>query len=210
MDNGSQHLSEPSFVSLLGGIANDAKELLLQELALTKLEVQNELSKAKSAAIVLRIGIGTIVTGGILLMLALVHVLEAFTMVPLWGCYGIVGGVVVILGGVLLATGKTKTEKLDSGAAANGGEDKGECAMADKADDIQQGIKKGRQDIADTRSAITDKLTVLEDRVQETVNGVKRTFDLHYQVKQRPWLLFGGSLLVGYTLGLRGGVKRAR
>ena len=28
MDNGSQNLSEPSFVSLLGGIANDAKELL--------------------------------------------------------------------------------------------------------------------------------------------------------------------------------------
>ena len=81
--------------------------------------------------------------------------------------------------------------------------------MADKADDIQQGIKKGRQDIADTRSAITEKLTVLEERVQETVNGVKRTFDLHYQVKQRPWLLFGGSLLVGYMLGLRGGSSSA-
>ena len=100
-------------MSLLGGIANDAKELLLQELALTKLEVQNELDKAKSAAIVLSIGIGTIVTGGILLMLMAVHVLAALTMVPLWGCYGIVGGVVVILGGVLLATGKTKTEKLE-------------------------------------------------------------------------------------------------
>jgi hypothetical protein len=33
MDNGSQHISEPSFASLLGGIANDAKDLLLQEVA---------------------------------------------------------------------------------------------------------------------------------------------------------------------------------
>ena len=77
--------------------------------------------------------------------------------------------------------------------------------MADKADDIRQEIRKGRQDIADTRSAITEKLAILEDRVQETVNGVKHTFDLHYQVKQRPWLMFGGSLLVGYTLGDWGG-----
>ena len=79
--------------------------------------------------------------------------------------------------------------------------------MADKADDIQQEIKKGRQDIADTRSAITDKLVVLEDRVQETVDGVKHTFDLHYQVKQRPWLMFGGSVLVGCALGHRGNVS---
>ena len=34
-------------------------------------------------------------------------------MVPLWGCYGIVGSVLVVLGGVLLATGKTKAEDLD-------------------------------------------------------------------------------------------------
>ena len=76
--------------------------------------------------------------------------------------------------------------------------------MADKADDIRQELEKGRQDIAATRSALTGKLVVLGDRVQETVDGVKHTFDLHYQVKQRPWLMFGASLLVGYALGRRG------
>jgi hypothetical protein len=113
MDNGSQHLSAPSFVSLLGGIANDATELLLREVALTKLEVQYELRKAKTAAISLGIGMGTIATGGILLMLMLVHVLAALTVVPLWGCYGIVGTVLVVLGAVLLVAGKTKAEELD-------------------------------------------------------------------------------------------------
>jgi hypothetical protein len=73
--------------------------------------------------------------------------------------------------------------------------------MADKADDMRQEIRKGRQDIAHTRSAITEKLAILEDRVQETVDGVKHTLDLRYQVKQRPWQMVGGSLLVGYTLG---------
>ena len=113
MKNGSQHLSAPSFVSLLGGIANDATELLLREVALTKLEVQYELRKAKTAAIALGIGIGTIATGGILLMLMLVHVLAALTVVPLWGCYGIVGSTLVVLGAVLLAAGKTKAKELD-------------------------------------------------------------------------------------------------
>jgi hypothetical protein len=113
MDTGSQHLSEPSFVSLLGGIANDARELLLQEVALIKLEVQYELLKAKTAATSLGIGIGIIAMGGLLLMLMLVHVLAAFTVVPLWGCYGIVGTPLVLLGGVLLAMGKTKAEEVD-------------------------------------------------------------------------------------------------
>jgi uncharacterized membrane protein len=81
--------------------------------ALTKLEVQYELRKAKAAAISLGIGIGTIATGGILLMLMLVHVLAALTVVPLWGCYGIVGSVLVVLGAVLLVAGKTKAEELD-------------------------------------------------------------------------------------------------
>src|SRR3990172_13416368 len=112
MDNGSQ-LSAPSFVSLLGGIANDAAELLLREVALTKLEMREERRKAKTAAIALGIGIGTIAMGGILLMLMLVHVLAALTVVPLWGCYGIVGSTLVVLGGVLLAASKTKAEELD-------------------------------------------------------------------------------------------------
>jgi len=86
MDNVSQHRSEPSFVALLGGIANDAKELLLQEVALTRLQVRYELRKAKTAAIAWGSGIGTIAMRGILLMLMLVHVLAAWTLVPLWGC----------------------------------------------------------------------------------------------------------------------------
>jgi hypothetical protein len=58
MESGSQRRSGPSFVSLIGGIANDAKQLLVQEVALAKLEVQYELRKVKTKAIALGIGIG--------------------------------------------------------------------------------------------------------------------------------------------------------
>lgn len=113
MNNGSHHTSEPSVVALLGSLANDAKDLLGQELTLAKLEVQDELRKAKAAAITLGIGIGVVAVGGMLLMLMLVQVLVVFTEVPLWGCYGIVGSGLVVLGGVLLAVGKTKAEEIN-------------------------------------------------------------------------------------------------
>jgi hypothetical protein len=34
-------------------------------------------------------------------------------VVPLWGCYGIAGSALVILGGVVLAAGRTNAEELD-------------------------------------------------------------------------------------------------
>jgi len=113
MDDATQQLPEPSFMSLLGGIVNDAKALLMQEVALVKLEARYELRKAKTAAIALGIGIGIFAAGGILLALMLVHMLAALTVMPLWGCYGIVGIGLFALGGVLLFAGKTKAEELD-------------------------------------------------------------------------------------------------
>ena len=113
MENGSQHISEPSLVSLVGGIINDARDLLVQEWTMTKLEVQEELRKAKTAAIALGIGIGVVAVGEMLLMFMLVQVLVAFTGIPLWECYGLVGSGLVILGAGLLAVGKHKAEKLD-------------------------------------------------------------------------------------------------
>jgi putative superfamily III holin-X len=114
MERVSPHRVGSSFVSLIGGIANDAKDLLLQEVALTKLEVQNELRKAKSKAIALGIGLGISTLGGICLVLTLVHLLSALTAIPLWGCYGIVGSLLIVVGGVLLVAAKTKADELDA------------------------------------------------------------------------------------------------
>jgi FtsH-binding integral membrane protein len=112
MERVSPHRVGPSFVSLIGGIANDAKDLLLQEVALTKLEVQDELRKAKSKAIALGIGIGVSALGGLCLVLTLVHLLSSSTSIPLWGCYGIVGSLLIVVGGVLLVAATTKADEL--------------------------------------------------------------------------------------------------
>ena len=73
MANGAPHTLEPSVRALLGGIVNDAKELLGQEVALLKLEGQAELRSAKTAAMTLGIGIAVVAGGAMLLMLMLVH-----------------------------------------------------------------------------------------------------------------------------------------
>jgi hypothetical protein len=113
MDNRSPRPVAPSLAALLGGIMKDAKDLLVQELTLAKLEGQDEVRQIKTAALSLGIGVGVAAVGGILLSVMLVHVLAAYTDIPLWGCYGIVGSVFGVLGWVLLASGKHKIEEID-------------------------------------------------------------------------------------------------
>ena len=91
----------------------------------------------------------------------------------------------------------------------------------DQTDDrIQQDIK----DILQTRMAISDKLEMLEHRVEEKVErsrtavkelvdhtaGVvegmmdktKMTLDPLHQFSQRPWVVLGGAVMLGYIAGL--------
>jgi Putative Actinobacterial Holin-X, holin superfamily III len=96
----------------LRGLASDAKSLMRQELALAKHEVYNELGKTKTALLSLSLGIGIAAIGGLLLIIMLVHLLHALTQLPLWACYGIVGGVLSVLGGVLLYHGKEKIAQI--------------------------------------------------------------------------------------------------
>jgi Putative Actinobacterial Holin-X, holin superfamily III len=60
----------------------------------------------------LGIGIGLAAIGGWLLILMLVHLVHAFTALPLWACYGIVGGLFAVGGIVLLVLGKNKLARI--------------------------------------------------------------------------------------------------
>jgi len=104
-------LSEPSLSSLVGGIINDFQSLMKQEAALARREIADELRKAKQAAISLGIGVGILAIGGLLLIFMLVHLLSwAVPAIPLWACYGIIGGLLILAGGALLLRAKAKAE----------------------------------------------------------------------------------------------------
>jgi hypothetical protein len=87
-------------------------------------------------------------------------------------------------------------------------------------DRIQEDVK----DILATRMAIADKLEMLERRVEErmersrlavkelvdhtadvvedVMDKTKRTFDPIHQFRERPWLILGGAIALGYLVGM--------
>jgi hypothetical protein len=97
---------------LLDGLLKDLKTLVVQELRLATHEVREELGKAKSAAISLAAGLGLVAVGGLLLILMLVHLLQALTDLPLWACYAIVGGAIAGAGAWLLIKAKSAVEDI--------------------------------------------------------------------------------------------------
>ena len=102
----------PSVAALLDGLWNDVKTLVVQELRLAVHEVQEEMGKAKSAAVSLAAGIGLVAVGGLLLILMLVHLLQALTDLPLWACYAIVGGAISGAGAWLMLRAKNTAEDI--------------------------------------------------------------------------------------------------
>jgi len=95
-----------TFASLLEGLIGDIKTLLREEIRLAKDEIQAEVSKLKTAGVSVIIGAGPAAVGGLLLIFMLVHLLQAVTDLPLWVCYGIVGGLLVSSAALLLFKAK--------------------------------------------------------------------------------------------------------
>lgn len=70
---------------------------------------------------------------------------------------------------------------------------------------MDQSTRDVQQDRERARTAITEKIELLEESVRNRVEGaktaVKRNFDLRYHVHQRPWQMFGLSIMAGYFIG---------
>lgn len=110
MEEKVSHLLKPTFASLIDGLISDFKTLIGQEIQLAKHEVRTELGKVRSSLLLLGTGIGLSLVGALLLVGMLVWIVEALTHLPLWACYGIVGGTFVIIGLILMFRGKRQAE----------------------------------------------------------------------------------------------------
>jgi hypothetical protein len=96
----------PSLAALFMDLLDDAKCLINQEVRLARHEFQESLGNAKSAAVGMSVGIGLLAVSGLLLIVMLVHMLQAFTDLPLWVCYGIVGVMIGVTGAFFLVKGQ--------------------------------------------------------------------------------------------------------
>jgi ElaB/YqjD/DUF883 family membrane-anchored ribosome-binding protein len=70
---------------------------------------------------------------------------------------------------------------------------------------MDQLINQNLEERDQTRVALTHKLETLELRLRDSIDKVKETIkksvDVPYQVKQRPWTTFGLSMLLGCAAG---------
>jgi hypothetical protein len=109
MAPGADKIPRPSVISLVRGIIDDAKQLLLAQYEFRKYQTLQRVTKAKTVALWIGIGIALAGAGGLLIILMVVHLLYAYLDLPLWASYGIVGIVLLAAGGVFLYGGKNLT-----------------------------------------------------------------------------------------------------
>ena len=105
----------PTMTSLVSGIIADTQTLMRHELELAKVEIKQELTKTRDAAISFAAGAGAMVWSTVLLTLMVVFLINWATdgAVPLWGCFGIVGGLTLATGAILLFIGKSRVESIN-------------------------------------------------------------------------------------------------
>jgi uncharacterized membrane protein YqjE len=107
------NITNSSWSDLLSGIFIDVAKLLAQELELAKLELQEDIQRAKGYFALLVIGGSMAAIGLLFLLLMAAFLLNTGTRLPLWACFGIIGGVIFIVGAGLLVAGKIKNSEVD-------------------------------------------------------------------------------------------------
>ena len=86
-----------AIIGIVQGILDDLETLMRQQTNLLRDELKLEISKASRVAVSLATGIGLVAIGGLFFLLMLVYALHEGMSLPLWSCYGIVAGVLIIL-----------------------------------------------------------------------------------------------------------------
>jgi len=97
---------EASMASLLRGIINDVGDLIRQEIRFARTEIKSDVRKTTRASAVLALGVGAVCLGVVLVALMFVHLIHTLSSpagtdtasIPLWGCYGIVAAVFLVVG----------------------------------------------------------------------------------------------------------------
>lgn len=93
--------SGPTLTHLVGGIIGDAQALLKQQLALFRTEMKQDIKRTKQALVALVAGLALVSVGATLLCFMAVYGLQAmWPQLPLWACFGVVGGVLAAAGGI--------------------------------------------------------------------------------------------------------------
>jgi len=98
---------QPSLTELVSGIVSDAQTLIRQQVVMLRAEIKEDMRRTKDAAKFMGLGIGLAALGGLFLVIGLVYLLQWLApSIPEWGCWMIVGGVLVVGGLVAVYAGQ--------------------------------------------------------------------------------------------------------
>jgi hypothetical protein len=113
-----QQNGAPSMSSLVGGIIDDAQRLIRQEIALARREMQEEMNKAKVAALSFGAAAAVGLLGAVLTGFTLAHLIHWAagasdpSAIPLWACYAIVMALFFAAAAVLFFMAKSKATEI--------------------------------------------------------------------------------------------------
>jgi hypothetical protein len=99
--------------SMVGGILEDTQKLVRQEVALAQREIAIAWGKAKNGVALLSSALAIFVVGGVLLGVMLAKFLHQYALPNHeWACFGIGGGLFVLLGTGLIYCGIQQIKKI--------------------------------------------------------------------------------------------------
>ena len=102
---------KPGIMELVGGILRDATAIISKEMVAARLEMREELEKAKSTAVMIALGAAALLIGSILLAHTLVYLLQEFSGLELWISYAVVGALICTVGLIILYMGKQRAAR---------------------------------------------------------------------------------------------------
>jgi len=109
-------LSEAGVSTLVSGIIQDARHLLVEQLTLFQVEIKNEIERTLRSAVVMAAGAVLLIPGLVLFGFAIAYgICALFPEMPLWGSFGIVGICVSAIGIGLIVGGAQMFQSLKAG-----------------------------------------------------------------------------------------------
>jgi hypothetical protein len=112
MPDQADSLEKLDLSALLREILQDSGTLVGQHVELLRAEVMQEVRRAGGAAALMAAGGGLAMAGGLLSGIMLAHLIHRETKLPLWVCYGIVGGGVSAAALALLQEGRERLSQV--------------------------------------------------------------------------------------------------
>lgn len=105
--------AQPSTASLIAGIVTDVRDLLEQQFALLRHELQQDMHKTCKGTWLIVVGACTALIAGIGLFFAGAHCLSwAFPNSPLWGSLALLGTLLVLIAGGMIYRGIKEFDSL--------------------------------------------------------------------------------------------------